>query len=49
MKMRVDGDRELRMRHRNKRRVANDETEETYSGQEGGRYIESEERWTKTH
>ena len=49
MKTRVDRDRELRMRHRNEWRVANDETEEMYSGQEGGRYIESEERQTKTH
>ena len=37
------------MRHRNEERVASDETEETYSRQEGGRYIESEERRTKTH
>ena len=37
------------MRQGNERRVANDETEETYSGQEGNRYIESEERQTKTH
>ena len=45
----MDGDRELRMRQRNERRVVNNETEETYSGQKGNRYIEGEERQTRTH
>src|SRR5438128_6991807 len=46
--LRVDGDGELRMRQRNERRVANDD-KGTYSGQEErDRYIESEERHTKT-
>ena len=37
------------MRQRNERRVANDEIEETYSGQEGNRYIEGEEKQIGTH
>ena len=47
--MRVDGDGELRMRHRKQAEGSKWCDRGTYNGQERNIYIESEERQTKTH
>ena len=47
--MRVDGDRELRMRHRKRTEGSEWCDRGTYNGQKRNIYIESEERQTKMH